>query len=67
MADTPTPGGPIAVAGRHFAPYAPVFGGAVNSMAIQRERMTRGDRLDRYREGQIAYGQRAQRGGRLVH
>lgn len=39
MADTPTPGGPIAEAVRHFAPYAPVFGGAVLSMAFG-ERLT---------------------------
>lgn len=39
MAETPTPGGPIAEAVRHFAPYAPVFGGAVLSMAFG-ERLT---------------------------
>ena len=38
----------------------------VLSVAMQRERMTSGDRLDRYREGQRAYGQRALSGGRRV-
>lgn len=39
MADTPTPGGGFAEAIRHLAPYAPVFAGAVLSMAFG-ERLT---------------------------
>lgn len=39
MAETPTPGGGLAELIRHFAPYAPIFGGAVLSMAFG-ERLT---------------------------
>ncbi|WP_298699172.1 hypothetical protein [uncultured Brevundimonas sp.] len=39
MADTPTPTGGLAEAVRHLAPYAPVMGGAMLSMAFG-ERLT---------------------------
>lgn len=52
-----------AATGPRFA--APVDGRFLAG-AMQRERLVSGDRLDRYREGQRAYGQRAFTGGRRV-
>lgn len=46
----------------YAAPVSPEF----LSGAMQQERLTSGDRLDRYREGQRAFGQRALTGGRRV-